>query len=327
MNQFFYLSMIGLLGLVFIAAFTRQTNAQTDLKKLLAGQTSKQWELRDVKTDEKSFHEEEFNDNDEFELKSQLAQLIPETIVFNADGTCVLTYASQYKNGKVIEGDYKAIGKWSVDGKSVKILEEVNGDGKVEEKRDEIMWLKDVVATENSIKSKFALEGDYTGGVQELGYETEGASASASASSATDTYFEADGIAVNFPKGWKSENSQKQIAATSPDNTSKFFLMATGKDNFDNVHEKILTPWLHSSYTGVKEVAQDNFESNGLGLRKITFSAKRKSDNAAVTIIVQFAFKLGDEPPKTVLLINAAAGNTHASAVSEVFTKQKVAVN
>jgi hypothetical protein len=54
---------------------------------------------------------------------------------------------------------------------------------------------------------------------------------------------------------------------------------------------------------------------------------KLLSDNAAVTITVQFTFRLGDKPPRTVLLINVASGNAHTSAVGEVFTKQKVAVN
>lgn len=179
MNRFFYLSLIGLLGLTLVAAFTRLTNAQADLKKMLSGESSKRWELRDVKLADKSYHEEDFNNNDEFELKNDVAQIVPDIIVFHADGTCEMTYVSQYKDGKVVEGDFKANGKWSVEGETVEIIENANGDNKLEEARDEIFWLKDLVITEKGFKSKFSLEGDYTGGVQELGYETDSETASA----------------------------------------------------------------------------------------------------------------------------------------------------
>lgn len=179
MNRFFYLSLIGLLGLALVAAFTHKAHAESDLKTMLSGESSKRWELRDVKLADKKYHEEDFNNNDEFELKNDVAQIVPETIVFHADGTCEMTYVSQYKDGKVVEGDYKVNGQWSVEGETVEIIENANGDSKLEESRDEVFWLKDVVVTEKGFKSKFSLQGDYTGGVQELGYEAESETASA----------------------------------------------------------------------------------------------------------------------------------------------------
>jgi hypothetical protein len=170
-NRFFYVCLSSLLGLTFTVAFA---NAQTDLKKTLAGEDSKKWELRDVKLIGKTYHEEEFNDNDEFELKNEAAQLVPETIVFNADGTCEMTYVSQYKDGKIVEGDYTVRGKWSIEGDTVEIIENANADNKLEESRDEVFWLKDVVVSKNGFRCKFEMQGDYTGGVEELGYELEG---------------------------------------------------------------------------------------------------------------------------------------------------------
>ncbi len=136
-----------------------------------------------------------------------------------------------------------------------------------------------------------------------------------------------DGISLQFPKDWKNATSNNIITSESPDKSSKFFLMATQKDNFDNVHAQILNPWLNQSFSGIKQVAEDNSEHNGLGLRTLTFDAKRKADKAKVTIIVQFAFVLGDEPPKTVLLINVAANEAQAAVVHTVFENQKADKN
>lgn len=172
-NRFFCLTVIGLLGLMIATTFTDRTNAQTDLKKMLAGESSKIWELKEIKTAETDLKEEDFDENKEFVLQSQLAQIVPETISFNTDGTCENVYVSQYKEGKISDDDYKAPCKWSVDGNTVEIIENINSDNKMEESRDEVFWLKDVEVNGKEFKSKFSLQGDYTGGVEQLEYETE----------------------------------------------------------------------------------------------------------------------------------------------------------
>ena len=64
-------------------------------------------------------------------------------------------------------------------------------------------------------------------------------------------------------------------------------------------------------------------ERNGLGLRTIVYEAKRKSDNAEVTIMAQFAFVLGVEPVKTVLLVSVASNDSQSEKILEVFNRQK----
>jgi len=62
----------------------------------------------------------DFDENDAFALKSDLAQLIPYEIEFNADGTCENTYVSEYKNGKISDDDYTAPCEWSVEGNNIR---------------------------------------------------------------------------------------------------------------------------------------------------------------------------------------------------------------
>lgn len=132
-----------------------------------------------------------------------------------------------------------------------------------------------------------------------------------------------DGVSMKFPAGWKTESSGKWTTTESPDKSSKFFLMATKNENFDNVIETILEPWLNNSFTDINDTSEDHIERNGLGLRTIIYEAKRKSDNAEVTITAQFAFVLGVEPVKTVLLVNVASSDSQYNNVLEVFSKQK----
>ncbi len=62
---------------------------------------------------------------------------------------------------------------WSETNKYIEIIENINSDNKMEESRDEVFWLKDVEVNGKEFKSKFSLQGDYTGGVEQLEYETE----------------------------------------------------------------------------------------------------------------------------------------------------------
>lgn len=172
-NRFLCLTAIGLLGLVIANNFTVRTNAQTDLKTILAGESSKIWQLKEIKTAETNLEEEDFDENKEFVLKSQLAQIVPETISFKTDGTCENTYVSQYEEGKISDDDYIAPCKWSVVGNTVEIIENINNDNKIEESRNLVFWLKDVEVNGKEFKSKFSLQGDYTAGVEQLEYETE----------------------------------------------------------------------------------------------------------------------------------------------------------
>lgn len=302
---------------LFIALVALTASAQTELKSQLAGGTSRQWQLHELKTDEQDLRAEDFDENKDFSLRSQLAQIVPDSILFRNDGTCESTYVSQYMDGKVVDTDLKQPCRWMVEGADIKIVEEASGDSKLEESRDEILWLKQVSITGERLQCRFSLQGGYTGGVSLLEYGPAG-SASASA-------FEADGIAGRFPAGWTSSGPSAPNSAESPDHAAKFFLIATGKDNFDQVIATDLARHFADQYTGVKKTGEDNFEQNGLGMRKLTYTASRKADRVAVELTVQLAFRLGDEPVKSVILISAvdtAAAAKHADAINQVFSTE-----
>lgn len=138
---------------------------------------------------------------------------------------------------------------------------------------------------------------------------------------------EADGITVKFPDTWKTENdsANKLISSRSADGAARFHLMATGGENFDKVIQQVLTKYLNDSFTGVKKEGEDNFEKNTLGLRKLTYSGQTKADKTPVTITVQLAFRLNEEPVKSVLLIGVvhkSSAATYADAVNNVFATQ-----
>ncbi|MBX7171065.1 MAG: hypothetical protein K1X72_08910 [Pyrinomonadaceae bacterium] len=132
-----------------------------------------------------------------------------------------------------------------------------------------------------------------------------------------------DGVAVPFPNGWTAGTSGKWTTSESPDKSSKFYLLATKNENFDNVIETVLEPWLNDSFKDIDDTGEDNLERNGLGLRTITYEGKRKSDNAEVTITAQFAFVLGVEPVKTVLLVSVSSNDSQHEKILEVFNNQK----
>ena len=144
---------------------------------------------------------------------------------------------------------------------------------------------------------------------------------------AAENAYVANGVAIQFPSGWKTETEGKQnfVRAATADGSSKIFLYVTANSSFDSVKEQILDKYL-TQYTNVENVGQDNLERDGLGLRTDTF--KGKINNSNFTITAQSAFVLGIEPVKTVLLIAAVRDNaeaTYGAAVREVFASEKSA--
>lgn len=173
MNRVFYLALIGLLASATFAGFTPRIDAHMDLKEMLVGETGKRWEQKDIELDPEEHNKEETAEGEAVETGYRLATIVPGIIDLKADGTCEMTYFSHYKDGKMVKEHYKAKGKWTIEGKSLKIIEDVTEDGKIDEKSDQTIWLKDIVVTENKFKSKFSLQDSYTGGVKELAYATE----------------------------------------------------------------------------------------------------------------------------------------------------------
>ncbi|HRH40744.1 MAG TPA: hypothetical protein PKY82_03800 [Pyrinomonadaceae bacterium] len=170
-KRYLFLSLIGLVGLAIVILATNRISAKSDdLKVFLGGESSKTWELGEVKTDEKEMKDEDFDGNKEFAMQSELAQMVPVKMVFKADGTCENTYVSHYVNGKLTEDDLTLPCKWSVDGKTVEIIENTNNDNKIQESNDEVFWLKDVETIDKDFNCAFSLQGDYTAGVERLEY-------------------------------------------------------------------------------------------------------------------------------------------------------------
>ncbi|MBX7171060.1 MAG: hypothetical protein K1X72_08885 [Pyrinomonadaceae bacterium] len=170
-KRYLFLSLIGLVGLAMVAVVTNRISAKSDdLKAFLGGESSKTWKLGEVKTDEKDMKDEDFDGNKEFAMQSELAQMVPVKIVFKADGSCENTYVSHYVNGKLTEDDLTLPCKWSVDGKTVEIIENTNSDDKIQQSNDEVFWLKDVETIDKDFNCAFSLQGDYTAGVERLEY-------------------------------------------------------------------------------------------------------------------------------------------------------------
>lgn len=168
MSKLSWVTRIVMVGLMLTGAFATQANAQTNLKKLLAGATSKTWQLSEVKASGKVIKNIDFDENDAFALKSDLAQLIPYEIEFNADGTCENTYVSQYDDGTISDEDYTAPCEWSVEGNNVEIIENADDDAAIEEAEDMVITLIGVTIKGEELRSKFTVQGNYTGGVETL---------------------------------------------------------------------------------------------------------------------------------------------------------------
>lgn len=170
-KRYLFLSLIGLVGLAIVILATNRISAKSDdLKAFLGGESSKTWKLGEVKTDEKDMKDEDFDGDKEFAMQSELAQMIPVKIVFKADGSCENTYVSHYVNGKLTEDDLTLPCKWSVDGKTVEIIENTNNDDKIQESNDEVFWLKDIETIDKDFNCAFSLQGEYTAGVERLEY-------------------------------------------------------------------------------------------------------------------------------------------------------------
>jgi CspA family cold shock protein len=165
----------GLAGSIMIVmgGLTVTAHAQAGLKNQLAGGSHKRWELREIKTADQDLKESDFDKDEQFALKSDLAQLVPEAIVFHADGTCETTYVSEYSGDKVVDADLHLNCQWSVEGGSVEIVEEANGDNRLEEARDAVMTLTNASVSGDHLLAGFMLEGSYTGGVHALTYAAE----------------------------------------------------------------------------------------------------------------------------------------------------------
>lgn len=113
---------------MFLLAIPRG-NAQS-IAAILTGGDSREWELRKIDLEEGTdWESEEFGDNDEFEENSEFAQLIPETIVFHANGTCELLYVSYFLDeddtpyDNFTDSDLTVRGRWQISGNSVVITE------------------------------------------------------------------------------------------------------------------------------------------------------------------------------------------------------------
>ncbi len=81
-------------------------------------------------TEGTDFSYEEFGDHDEFEEDSELAQLIPETVVFHSNGTCEMLYVSYFEEDddtpydNFTDSDITIKGRWRVSGNNVTITED-----------------------------------------------------------------------------------------------------------------------------------------------------------------------------------------------------------
>ncbi len=107
-----------------------RANAQS-VTQILTGGDSREWELRKIDmTEGTDFSYEEFGDHDEFEEDSELAQLIPETVVFHSNGTCEMLYVSYFEEDddtpydNFTDSDITIKGRWRVSGNNVTITED-----------------------------------------------------------------------------------------------------------------------------------------------------------------------------------------------------------
>ena len=114
--------------LLLLASYKGNTQS---LASQLTGGDSRAWELRSCDLEgADDWTWEEFGDHDEFEEDSDLAQLLPETIVFHNNGTCEMLYVSYYMESddtpydNFTDEDLTVKGRWSVSGNTVTITED-----------------------------------------------------------------------------------------------------------------------------------------------------------------------------------------------------------
>ena len=111
----------------------------TQLAEYLHKNGSAIWELRTIVwEDGSSMESEEFGEgeDDAFTLENDDATIIPETIVFNADGTCIMYYVAHYEetedgeDEELEEGLYEVHATWKIEnGNNVRIMEPEENDG------------------------------------------------------------------------------------------------------------------------------------------------------------------------------------------------------
>ncbi|MBI5915891.1 MAG: hypothetical protein HY842_10975 [Bacteroidetes bacterium] len=144
-----------------------------DVAQSLTGGGSRTWELREIHWfNNQELESEEFSEDAQYARQTELAQLVPETIVFHDDGTCDLLYVSYYtENDELVVRPLELKGQWSFDGQSVKILEPTD-DGVIDEEKGSAWWLEDIVMGEGKFESKFNLYG-FTDGIRGIEYEVQ----------------------------------------------------------------------------------------------------------------------------------------------------------
>jgi hypothetical protein len=159
--------------LLCLCVFAGYQGFAQDVAQSLTGGSSRTWELREIHWfNNQELESEEFSENAQYARQTELAQLVPETIVFHADGSCDLLYVSYYSdNGELLVKPLELKGQWSFDGQSVKILEPTD-DGVIDEAKGSAWWLQDIQVSEGRIESKFNLYG-YTDGIRGIEYELE----------------------------------------------------------------------------------------------------------------------------------------------------------
>lgn len=103
-----------------------------NLETYLHGGSSRQWELHSIVWNDNSrLESQEFGEGqgDEFTQENDEATTIPETIVFHADGTCLLVYVAHYndtdgdEDEDLVDGAWELAGTWTVYGDNVQIVE------------------------------------------------------------------------------------------------------------------------------------------------------------------------------------------------------------
>lgn len=113
-----------------LSLLVAQSATAQSIANLLHGGGSRTWELRDIDWNDGSEKESQEFGNDKGFLNDDEATTIPETIVFNSNGTCSLSYVGYYNDTDgdddedLIDGDWVLSGTWRVSGSNVIITEE-----------------------------------------------------------------------------------------------------------------------------------------------------------------------------------------------------------
>lgn len=131
-------------------------------KEALAGTEAKQWDLKKIKMDDSTEQAGDLAQDDEF-WKSSVARRVPCGISFHADGACEMTYPARFKDGDIVHEELKLKGKWSVDGRDVKIEQGESADD------TEHMIFRVITFADGHLTAMFLLDGTHNG-VLEVDY-------------------------------------------------------------------------------------------------------------------------------------------------------------